>query len=289
MSQMSQPVATASPQFVMVPVRESNGLGVAGFFIALIGLVIPTGIVALLGLLVSLVALGKAPRGFAGMGVVIGLLGTVFWAVLTGVAVLAAVAVGVVALVFSAGMFIVTQPEIVEVTSDMVNMSLALVEYQKDNGKLPQEVAVLGLGVSTMTDPWGNAYRYEVIDEDPGFDVISSGSDGIPGTADDLALSELDLVWQDAVASFGGKMEEFSDRLNRLDGTRVRFDRHAHRHGDDTADRYERAAAEAIESVKASKLALAEAIEQVKAAETAAATAESDDPDDQSDDKVPND
>ncbi len=83
MTQVSQqPIQ--SPQFLMVPVREGNGLGVAGFFIALIGLAIPTGIVALLGLLVSLVALGKAPRGFAGMGVVVGLIGTVVWVVLTG-------------------------------------------------------------------------------------------------------------------------------------------------------------------------------------------------------------
>lgn len=82
------------PQYIMVPMRESNGLGVAGFFIALIGLAIPTGIIALLGMLVSLVALGKAPRGFAGMGVVVGLFGTVLWLAITGIAILGAVAVG---------------------------------------------------------------------------------------------------------------------------------------------------------------------------------------------------
>ena len=47
---MSQPIAQMQvpnqPQFVVVPVRETNGLGVAGFFIALIGLFIPTGYLA---------------------------------------------------------------------------------------------------------------------------------------------------------------------------------------------------------------------------------------------------
>ncbi len=54
-----QAVAAAYPQhqpYIMVPVRERNGLGVVGFLIALVGLAIPTGIVALLGLLISLVA-----------------------------------------------------------------------------------------------------------------------------------------------------------------------------------------------------------------------------------------
>ena len=91
--------------YVMVPVRESNGLGVAGFFIALFGLFIPTGIVALLGLLISLVALGRPPRGFAAMGVLIGLMGTVIWLAITIVAVLGTLAVGMAALVFVAGAF----------------------------------------------------------------------------------------------------------------------------------------------------------------------------------------
>ena len=148
MSQQAAPY----PPYVMVPMRESNGLGVAGFFIALIGLAIPTGIVALLGLLISLVALGRPPRGFAAIGVLMGLIGTVVWMVITGVAVLGALAVGVVAVLGGAAVFILTQPEIIEVTADMFNVTIAAVEYEEDNGVLPPDLTVLGLSVSTVTD-----------------------------------------------------------------------------------------------------------------------------------------
>lgn len=285
---MTQPqpqpqIAAQSPQFLMVPVREGNGLGVAGFFIALIGLAIPTGIIAILGLLVSLVALGKSPRGFAAMGVIVGLVGTVFWLVLTGVAVLGAVAVLAVGLVFSAGAFILTQPEVIEVTSDMVNMSLSLVEYEKDEGRLPADLSVLGLGVANLTDPWGNPYRYELIGDDPGFDVVSNGSDGIPGTHDDMALSRIDRIWENAFENFGVKMNDLGQRLERLDGTNVKFDGSSYRvsHGPrhSAFDRYEEEAVnaaveEAIEAVKARELAIAEAIEELDKEDTGADHAE---------------
>jgi hypothetical protein len=209
----------------MVPVRESNGLGVAGFFIALIGLFIPTGIVALLGLLISLAALGRPPRGFAAMGVVIGLVGTVLWLAITGLVVVGGLAAGVVAVLAVAAMFIMTQPEIIEVTSDMFNVTIAAVEYEEKHGDFPDEIGALGLGVTTLTDPWGNPYRYRLADQDPGFDVISNGADGIAGTDDDLALSGIDRIWENAFEGFGEKMEEFGQRMERLEGRKIRIDR----------------------------------------------------------------
>ncbi|MHC5007165.1 MAG: type II secretion system protein GspG, partial [Planctomycetota bacterium] len=209
---MSQQAASYPP-YVMVPVRESNGLGVAGFFIALIGLFIPTGIIALLGLLISLAALGRPPRGFAAMGVVIGLFGTVLWLVITGVVVLGGLAAGVVAILAVAAMFIMTQPEIIEVTSDMFNVTIAAVEYEERTGDLPEDLGALGLAVSTLTDPWGNPYSYRLANQDPGFDVMSNGADGIVGTDDDMALSRINVIWEDAFDGFGVKMEEFGQRM----------------------------------------------------------------------------
>ena len=217
------------PPYVMVPVRERNGLGVVGFLIALVGLFIPTGVVALLGLLISLVALGRAPRAFAGLGVIIGLFGTAIWLALMILAVFGVLAVGAVAVVFAAGAFILTQPEIIEVTSDMLNTTIVVAEYEKEHDGLPEDIDGLGLGVSTMTDPWGNAYQYTLVDAEPGFDIVSSGGDGEFGTDDDLALSRLDEVWENAFESFGPKMEELCEKLERLEGTSVRFDRHAGR------------------------------------------------------------
>jgi hypothetical protein len=92
----------------MVPIRERNGLGVVGFLIAMIGLFIPTGIVALLGLMISLVALGKAPRAFAGLGVITGLFGTVIWLVITILALIGILVGSLIAVIFSAGAFLIT-------------------------------------------------------------------------------------------------------------------------------------------------------------------------------------
>jgi len=248
---MSQQVASYPP-YVMVPVRESNGLGVAGFFIALIGLFIPTGIIALLGLLLCLAALGRPPRGFAAMGVVIGLFGTVLWLAITGVVIVGGLAAGVVTALAVAAMFIMTQPEIIEVTSDMFNVTIAAVEYEENNGNLPDNIAVLSLGATTLTDPWGNPYRYRLADEELGFDVISSGADGVAGTDDDMSLSRMDRIWEDAFEGFGTKMEEFGNRMQALDNRshRIKVNRMARAkkscgptHDEPTpAERYEAAA-----------------------------------------------
>ena len=250
MSEQAAAVAAAAyPQhqpYIMVPIRERNGLGVVGFLIALVGLVIPTGVVALLGLLISLVALGRAPRAFAGLGVIIGLFGTAIWLALMILAVFGVLAAGAVAVVFAAGAFILTQPEIIEVTSDMLNTTIVVAEYEKENDELPEDVSALGLGVSTQTDPWGNAYQYMLVDVEPGFDIVSSGGDGEFGTDDDMALSRLDEVWGNAFESFGSKMEELCEKLEGLEGTHIRFDRHASGHrfswSVDPGERYREAA-----------------------------------------------
>src|SRR5262245_53613292 len=178
---MTQTMAYPQAQYLMVPVRESNGLGVAGFFIALIGLFVPTGVVALLGLLISLVALGRSPRGFATMGVLIGMLGSVIWLAVMGVVVIGAMVVGVGAVFARVAAFSLTQPETVKVSSDMINVAIAAVDYQDRTGALPADITMLGLKPTTLTDPWGNPYRYTLVVDEPGFDVQSSGEDGVMG------------------------------------------------------------------------------------------------------------
>ncbi|MCH8210396.1 MAG: type II secretion system protein GspG [Planctomycetes bacterium] len=161
-------------------------------------------------------------------------------------AVFGVLAAGAVAVVFAAGAFILTQPEIIEVTSDMLNTTIVVAEYEKENDELPEDVSALGLGVSTQTDPWGNAYQYMLVDVEPGFDIVSSGGDGEFGTDDDMALSRLDEVWGNAFESFGSKMEELCEKLEGLEGTHIRFDRHASGHryswSVDPGERYREAA-----------------------------------------------
>lgn len=216
MSQQQQPYM--QPQVMVMPVPQTNGLGVFGFFVALIGLFIPTGIVSLLGLVLSLSAIGRAPRGFATMGVVLGLLGTVFWLVIM----ILAVALGVVGLAVAAigiGVcFMLVNPEVVETTTDMANVAIAAEDYKKHNGSLPDTIDEMDLSVVVMTDPWGGPYKFVLADVEHGFDVISGGPDGVFDTDDDVTLNRLDRIWGEAVADFGEKMEEFGPKMEAMQG-----------------------------------------------------------------------
>ncbi len=54
----------------------SNGLGVAGFVVSLVGFLVCGGLVCPIGVIMSAVALGREPKGFAIAGLIIGLLGS---------------------------------------------------------------------------------------------------------------------------------------------------------------------------------------------------------------------
>lgn len=215
---MSQQQPYMQPQVMVMPVPQTNGLGVFGFFVALIGLFIPTGIVSLLGLVLSLSAIGRAPRGFATMGVILGLLGTVFWLVIM----LVAAALGLIGLaIFAIAIgvcFMLVNPEVVETTTDMVNVAIAAEDYKQHNGRLPDTIDELGLSVAVMTDPWGGPYRFVLADVDHGFDIISGGPDGVFDSGDDVSFIRLDRIWEDAVEDFGEKMEEFGPKMEAMQG-----------------------------------------------------------------------
>jgi len=213
-----QPQSYGQPQFVMMPVQERNGLGVFGFFMSLIGLAIPTGLLSILGLVLSLAAIGRSPRGFATTGVILGLLGTIFWIavmfLLVAVGLVAALGVAVAA----AGAIVLTQSEAVHVTADMINAAIAVEDYEREHGEIPADFAALGLGVAGSIDPWGGQYKLVLVDEKPGFDVVSSGLDREFDTDDDVRLSTLDRMWEAAMENFDQDMEEFGERMERFNG-----------------------------------------------------------------------
>ena len=81
----------------------SNGLGIAGFIVSLVGIVGSCGLLCPVGLLMSIIAMRREPRGFAIAGLIIGLLGSLWifialgFIILTGGVVAAAVALGIAA------------------------------------------------------------------------------------------------------------------------------------------------------------------------------------------------
>ncbi|MEM9109031.1 MAG: DUF4190 domain-containing protein, partial [Planctomycetota bacterium] len=54
----------------------TNALGIAGFVVSLSGMIVCLGLISPIGLVLSLIALAKSPRGYAVAGSIIGLLGS---------------------------------------------------------------------------------------------------------------------------------------------------------------------------------------------------------------------
>jgi len=152
---------------------ESNTLGIVGFVLAFC--------ISPLGLLLSLVALAKPPRGFAIGGVVVGLLGTGIWGVFAWLG-------------FTFG------PDAMkasEAAQDYQQLDQAVTSYQGANdGALPADLSALNVGADALEDPWGNQWRLEP-GADGAYTLRSAGFDGEMETEDDFAfekgMSEADL------------------------------------------------------------------------------------------------
>jgi hypothetical protein len=175
-----------------LPARETNGLGVAGFVISLIGLVLTGGVLCPIGLVISLVALGRRPRGFAIAGTVLGFLGTcggLLVLLLAGGTILAALGMVAIAIAMS-------EPERVELTTDMANIAVQVEQYREENHYVPASLTLLHIKDTVTTDPWGTPYKYLVLDDGKSFDVVSAGKDKTFDTSDDQSLTRLDKVWQ---------------------------------------------------------------------------------------------
>jgi len=201
--------------------QPTNGLGLAGFICSLVGLVLTGGLLCPVGLILSLVALGRQPRGFAIAGVIIGLLGTCGGLLIIfafGAIILAALGLSAAA-VFIA----MNDPQRTELTVEMANIAQAVEQNRDPKGILPASLTSLGLAPGDLTDPWNNPYTYTFINEKPGYDIISHGQDGQSGTADDVQLSKLDELWDGYLKfnpdkSGGGMSFELGDKKVILKG-----------------------------------------------------------------------
>src|SRR5690349_7884012 len=128
--------------FAYAPVRQSNTLGLVGFICALIGLLTGGHLLSPVGLILSLVALGSRPRGFAVWGVILGFLGTCGWLLVVGVLIVAAAGLAVAGV----GVFFLSQADRIEVTTDMGKIAMVAEDYKNANrGVPPADLSVLTL------------------------------------------------------------------------------------------------------------------------------------------------
>lgn len=166
---------------------EGNTLGLVGFVLALVGLVgccfQPAALLSLAGLVLSIMGLGKRPKGLAIAGVVLGIIG------LSGFLIIL-LTVGVAVLAFIPAMLAVAAlagPEI-ETGIEEAILHQKVAAYVSETGSYPTDLSQIpDLNEKLKTDHWGTPYKLEVID--PAVDeflIRSAGEDKVFGTDDDI-------------------------------------------------------------------------------------------------------
>ncbi len=160
---------------------ETNGLGLAGFIVSLVGLC-SGGALSPIGLILSFVALFRVPRGFAIAGFVIGLVGTlwmVFVVAVIGVAVVGGVVAGLIA---GRGHFETT-------IEGWLIRDAAIAVYQETGAWPTGPDELTRLDGHILLDRWDRPYRIEIDPEARRLTVTSDGPDGSPDTDDDISVS----------------------------------------------------------------------------------------------------
>lgn len=165
------------PQTHYYQAPQSNGLGVAGFVVSLSGLIVCMGLICPIGLVLSLIALTKAPRGFAIAGCVIGGLGSIL-AALTILMITGALGAGLM-LGSLFGNF-QTSMTIDSASYDIDN------HFVNNNDTLPDEPTGTAM-ISSYLDEWGNTLKYEPTQgSTTDYTITSAGPDGKFATSDDM-------------------------------------------------------------------------------------------------------
>lgn len=186
---------TQTPSHQPGAANETNGLGIAGFVISLVGLC-SGGVLSPIGLIISIVAATRQPRALAVTGIVLGAIGSCgILLVLLFVPVLIAGILAAVGLqaqgVNIAGAL--GGPE-VQAKIEMRILTAKIQQHKEQHqGTLPSTLDVLPKPYEgVLTDPWNRPYVYELKPDGSGFMLFSAGLDGVRDTTDDIHLDDRD-------------------------------------------------------------------------------------------------
>ena len=194
-----------------MPPRETNGLGIAGFVVSLIG-ILTCGVPSIVGLGFSLIAVRKKPKGFAIAGVILGVIGLLELAFM-------------VFSVYNAMQAVVAIQAVVNQAQDQ---SIAqehandIAEEWKLTKQLPSQEEGQRL-IDDETDTLGNQFRYET--DGSSFSIRAAGEDELFDTGDDIvvgpfseAQEAIDL-WEQEGGQFD--FDDFDDFEDELEDTEI--------------------------------------------------------------------
>jgi hypothetical protein len=154
MDQPGPPPTFAPP--LPTPPSNTNSLGLAGFITALVGIALTGGLLCPVGLILSLIALSRRPRGFAIAGTVIGLLGSC-GSCLVALFLLPVLAGGAAALALVAAGGLPA----IHTLDHMWQVKLAIERYEKTHQVAPESLSELSLPSDMLDDGWGTPLQYE--------------------------------------------------------------------------------------------------------------------------------
>jgi hypothetical protein len=157
----------------------SNGLGMAGFIVSLVGFVVTGGVLCPIGFILSLIALSRPPRGFAIAGTIIGAIGTI-------VPVVIFLIFGAAAISFCSCLsFLGNTAARMSATETALKTAETRVEsFRAPGARLPDDAAGDAL-VRTLNDGWEHPLHYRRLAATR-FEVRSAGPDGVLDNSDDL-------------------------------------------------------------------------------------------------------
>jgi hypothetical protein len=199
MSVPPQPAAQPHVTNVVVHPQPSNNLGLAGFITSLLG-ILSCGVLAPIGLLLSLIGLTKQPRGFAIAGSIIGLIGSIF---------LALMGVGIVMGMLGLGAAAKVMKDYADAHQTARQVYLQLDQQRKQGGAAIDTTAANAVA-SKHTDPWGTPLRAEVT-ANGAITVITAGRDKKFDTADDFRFDEATLQATSPTTRPGGSGVKLDD------------------------------------------------------------------------------
>ena len=205
----TNPTPPAQPQTYYYEPPPTNALGIAGFVVSLSGLIVCLGLISPIGLILSLIALAKSPRGYAIAGSIVGALGSVL-GVLTVLVLTNVIGTG---LFNSSYYYSYTGNQIDSASYDIDN------HFQSNQDTLPDQ-ATGNVIISSYLDEWGSSLQYApTAGSNADYTISSAGPDGVFQTSDDIvqfytAQSQTDLAMEYA----GWELDDYVSRQGKLPG-----------------------------------------------------------------------
>jgi hypothetical protein len=165
-----------TPQYDYPP--RQNALAISAFVVSIVSL-ITCGVLSPIGLIMSVLALRREPRGLAIAGTIISCIGLLALLGIGGMTIYTAIKAGEVATAVGKSM---------ETTAAIEMARIDIDAHARKHGDTLPDDATGAFAIRSQVDGWGNALRYRRVDQS-NYELASAGPDGVFGNTDDRSYT----------------------------------------------------------------------------------------------------